>query len=110
MSRKIGALWARKTQDGKSYLSGVIQDIGGDIQIVVFRNDRKEKENQPDFSILLSEKKQERKVEGSGFDGLIEPTEKINGSEEMPIINADGKGGYSTDNAEDDIGVERIPF
>lgn len=56
MSRKIGALWIRKSQDGKTFLSGVIQDLSGDINIAVFKNDRKEAENQPDYNIVLSER------------------------------------------------------
>jgi hypothetical protein len=39
--RKIGALLSKKTTDGKEYYSGVITDLRGDIQIVVFRNDKK---------------------------------------------------------------------
>jgi uncharacterized protein (DUF736 family) len=57
--RKIGALWSKKTSDGKNYLSGVISDLRGDIQIVVFRNDKKT-ENQPDYDILLSVPKEEK--------------------------------------------------
>lgn len=56
MSRKIGALWLRQTQDGAKYFSGVIQDLSGDINIAVFQNDKKEKDNQPDYNIVLSEK------------------------------------------------------
>ena len=58
MSRKIGALWIRKTKEGMQYFSGVLNDLSGDIRIAAFRNDRKEKENQPDFNIVLSEQKQ----------------------------------------------------
>lgn len=57
MSRKIGALWSKKTQDGKSFLSGVLNDLGGDINIAVFKNDRKENDNHPDYNIVLSERK-----------------------------------------------------
>ena len=65
MSRKIGALWIRKSQDGKTFLSGVIQDLSGDINIAVFKNDRKEADNQPDYNIVLSEKpKPAPQVEG----------------------------------------------
>ena len=65
MSRKIGALWIRKSQDGKTFLSGVIQDLSGDINIAVFKNDRKEADNQPDYNIVLSEKsKSAPQVEG----------------------------------------------
>ena len=58
--RKIGALWSKKTSEGKEYFTGVISDLRGEIQIVVFRNDKKN-ENQPDYDILLSEPKQEEK-------------------------------------------------
>jgi len=58
MSRKIGALWSKKTGDGKTFLSGFLNDLSGDISIAIFKNDRKEKENQPDFNIVLSEKKE----------------------------------------------------
>jgi uncharacterized protein (DUF736 family) len=60
-NKKIGALWSKKTGDGKEYFTGVISDLRGGIQIVVFKNDKKENENQPDYDILLSEPKQEGK-------------------------------------------------
>jgi len=57
--RKIVALWSKKTSEGQEYFSGVISDLRGDIQIVVFRNDKKT-DNQPDCDILLSEPKEEK--------------------------------------------------
>jgi uncharacterized protein (DUF736 family) len=57
MHRKIGALWSKKTNEGKEYLTGVISDLRGDIQITVCTNDKKT-ENQPDYDILLSEPKE----------------------------------------------------
>ena len=59
-NRKIGALWSKKTDDGRDYFTGVISDLRGEIQIVVFGNDKKESENQPDYDILLSEPKEEK--------------------------------------------------
>ena len=56
MARKIGALWLKQSQDGKQYLSGVIQDISGDINIAVFKNDKKESDKHPDYNIVLSER------------------------------------------------------
>ena len=56
--RKIGALWSKKTEEGREYLMGVISDLRGDIQIVAFKNDKKT-DNQPDYDILLSEPKKE---------------------------------------------------
>lgn len=50
--RRIGALCSRKTEEGKEYFTGVISDLRGDIQIAVFRNDKKT-ENQPGYDILL---------------------------------------------------------
>jgi len=65
MSRKIGALWVRETQDGKKFMSGLIETLNGDVQIAVFKNDKKEKENQPDYNIVLSERsKSVAQVEG----------------------------------------------
>lgn len=66
MSRKIGALWIKQSQDGRNYLSGVIQDLSGDINIAVFKNDKKEADKQPDYNIVLSERsKPAPQVEGS---------------------------------------------
>jgi len=66
MSRKIGALWIKQTQDGRNYLSGVIQDLSGDINIAVFKNDKKEADKQPDYNIVLSERsKPAPQVEGA---------------------------------------------
>lgn len=61
MSRKIGALWVRETQEGKKFMSGLIETLNGDVQIAVFKNDKKEKENQPDYNIVLSERSQANK-------------------------------------------------
>ncbi len=73
MSRKIGALWLRETKDGKKYMSGVLEDIRGEIRIAVFRNDRKEKENHPDYQIIVSEERRER----SESDPVAESTDAV---------------------------------
>lgn len=51
---KIGALWLKEGANGK-YFSGVIEDLRGDVPIVIFKNDRKEQDNHPDYIILRSE-------------------------------------------------------
>ncbi len=61
MSRKIGALWLKETKDGKKYFSGVLEDMRGEIRIAIFKNDRKEKENQPDYQIIVSEERREQR-------------------------------------------------
>ncbi len=59
MSKTVGALWVREYEkDGKKrkMMSGEL-DLGalGTIKIAVFKNDKKEKDNQPDYRIVLSE-------------------------------------------------------
>lgn len=73
MNKKIGALWLKKSKEGKQYFSGVITDMRGDIPIVVFRNDKKEGK-QPDFQIFISEP--QKKQEGSTTQEEP-PTEEI---------------------------------
>jgi len=90
-NQKIGALWVRKSQDGKSFLSGVLNDLSGDIQIAVFKNDRKESENQPDYNIIRSEKREQKQNRPDDF--LDEPV-----GEESSVIN------------DSEIKVEEIPF
>ena len=67
ITQKIGALWVRKSKDGRTYMSGLIKDMHGEIQIAVFKNDKKEKENQPDYNIVLSGNKP--KVAGAQNNG-----------------------------------------
>jgi len=53
----IGSLWAKKTQDGKKYLSGVIQSPflpGGELRIAIFPVKEKKSENSPDYSVVWS--------------------------------------------------------
>lgn len=59
MSKQVGALWLKEYEkDGqkKKMFSGEL-DLGvlGKVNIAVFKNDKKEKENQPDYRIVLSE-------------------------------------------------------
>lgn len=55
MTKRIGALWLKKSGEGKNYMSGVLEDLRGPIQIAVFKNDKKEAgSNQPDYNIVLS--------------------------------------------------------
>lgn len=48
---ELGALWVKDGKNGK-YFSGKITVDNQDIGIVIFKNDYKEKENQPDYKIL----------------------------------------------------------
>jgi hypothetical protein len=124
-TRVIGALWSRTSKDGRTkFLSGMLNDLGGDIQITIFKNNRKEKENQPDYNIVLSEKKPERKPVDNGFGGGDEfideepvrrPAAKIS-QEEIPVMEDDPNGTeqagfkFPEENAQDEINVKDIPF
>lgn len=50
----IGALWVRQSQKGDFYAGKITTDSGEEIKIVVFKNNYKNKENQPDYTILKS--------------------------------------------------------
>ena len=89
----IGVAWRKTTKDGQTYLSGVLRDLGGDIQIAIFPNNRKEKDNQPDFNILRSEKNENKPVANCNDPfGGPEPSSP---SQEQPA---------------EEIKVEDIPF
>ena len=62
----LGALWIKKSDGNREYLAGNL-DLGPlfpKINIVVFKNDKKEKESQPDYRILLSQPKEKEKGGG----------------------------------------------
>jgi len=92
MAQEIGALWLKQIKKGdragEQYFSGTLKDIRGEIRIAVFMNDKKEKENQPDWKIVLSE---DYKKEGDGSaqrSDLIRkpPFNKKAEDEDIPII------------------------
>ncbi len=67
--RELGALWAKKSNNGSQYMTGHIElkDASGKVQLVVFKNKSKynedgtvKNENSPDLRIYLSETKEER--------------------------------------------------
>lgn len=57
---EIGALWIKKSAGGKAYLSGKIEGIG---YVVVFKNNNKKNDKQPDYRILKSKPREEKKAE-----------------------------------------------
>lgn len=56
---ELAALWLKETKDGSEYMSGKLNGLN----VFVFKNNYKEKENQPDYKIYLS--KPEKKEEGT---------------------------------------------
>lgn len=67
----IGACWI-KEKDGKNYMSCQIRVPGLDLNFAIFRNEKKEKENQPDYNIVWSPPRKEnsgdRPAADSPFD------------------------------------------
>jgi uncharacterized protein (DUF736 family) len=93
MAKRIGALWTKKKKDGEVYLTGTV-DLGiihGEIQIVAWQNKDKTKDKQPDFTIKLSESRQEK-------------------PDSVPSIEVDDPLGLDDRKTEDEIGVDEIPF
>jgi len=65
MLKSIGALWVReyeKDGDKRKMLSGQL-DLGalGTVNIAIFKNEGKEKDNQPDYRIFLSNQEYNQK-------------------------------------------------
>lgn len=81
MGIPIGALWL-KEKDGKKYFSGSLQDLHGEIRIVVFKNDNKTKDTQPDYQILLSEERKDRPQEAQSAQQQTEKEVRI---EDLPF-------------------------
>ncbi len=75
--RDIGALWKREGK-GQRYLSGKLTVKGEQVDIVVFVNKFKEKENQPDFRVYYSKPRDE-----GGSAGQSSP------SPETPSMDSD---------------------
>lgn len=62
-NKNIGALWIKESEKGDFFTGHIVNDNGEKIKIVVFKNNYKNKETQPDYQILKSrvEYKQEEK-------------------------------------------------
>lgn len=63
MNNSIGALWVKEGQKGDFYKGYVENEEGERMNIVIFKNNYKNADNQPDYRIMKAEKKEEQKVE-----------------------------------------------
>jgi uncharacterized protein (DUF736 family) len=68
--KKLGALWLRKDKDGASYFSGSLEDLAQDIPVVVFKNNKKEQDNHPDYIVYRSEPQAEKKEKVATADQI----------------------------------------
>lgn len=88
MSQEIGAFWLKEDKNGKQYFSGVLKDIRGEIRVAMFPNDRKEKENQPDWKLVLSTDYKKEEGGSAQRQDLVKkpPFKKNTEDEDIPII------------------------
>lgn len=54
-----GALWLRTAKSGVRYMSGEFEIDGVKYRIAVFKNERKQKENQPDYNLSVERDKRQ---------------------------------------------------
>jgi uncharacterized protein (DUF736 family) len=54
--KRVGAGWKKESQKGKSFMSVVINGgLGPDVHLTIWPNSYKEKDDQPDYCVYLSE-------------------------------------------------------
>ena len=63
--RELGALWKRESPNQK-YLTGKLQVDGKEVNVVVFSNRHKSKDNQPDFRVYKSEPRNQNSENSQG--------------------------------------------
>lgn len=61
----IGAAWEKTDKNGKMYLSVKLEGLPlsilrGDGSLAMFRNEEKENENQPDWRVVQTDRKEEK--------------------------------------------------
>ncbi len=56
-NERLGGLWTQKAKSGKKYITGTVKINGVETKLIIFPNERKENENQPDFNVYLKEDK-----------------------------------------------------
>ena len=94
----IGALWARSSKgSGKAYYTGEVTIAGETHRIVVFTNDYKTKENQPDLKIFPQ---QERVIQRDEPAQNQEALNNVSTRETIDYPTAESEG----------IDPESIPF
>lgn len=63
----IGSAWLKDTKDGKRFMSCVIElPIIGKLNFAMFKNEKKEKDNQPDYQIVWSAPRENKSSSSSG--------------------------------------------
>ncbi len=86
--KKVGAGWMKTTEDGKKFISIVINGgLSPDINLTIWPNGyKKEGSNQPDFNIYLSDRTQQQPQKAAGKSEFPEASagSEFPGSESTP--------------------------
>jgi len=92
----LTGLWKKTTRDGKTFLTGNLNDGA---TVLIFANDRKEKDNHPDYRLYLAPREREERGERGerhGSRGGGERGERYGSRgrrEEPPVDGGDDGGG-----------------
>ena len=73
---KISGLWSNKDKNGNEYFTGGVGGVSGkdtftltaDHKLLIFQNTYKEKENDPDYNLFMSLKKDKEGVGGKAVE------------------------------------------
>ena len=97
---KATGLWLNKTKDGKTYFSGTM----GQMNVQIFPNDFKTKDNHPDLQMYFVEKQLQKANAMSDDSDPINEILNQSESEESENSETDGESN------DDDEGEEKLPF
>jgi len=61
---RIGGLWLNTTRDGKTYMAGNL----GQARLLVYKNDYKRGENDPDYVMYIAARQQQSEPEAEATD------------------------------------------
>ena len=76
--RELGALW-KNTGRSQTYLTGHVTPPGASepVKVIIFSNKNKNKDNQPDFRVYLSETKAEKPSQEAQSESMEELLEEV---------------------------------
>ena len=82
--KSIGALWVNESKNNKKYMAGQIEIDGKTTKIIVFKNNYKETDNQPDYRIFEQTPKGESNSQSSQESTSNEQQDSAD-NEELPF-------------------------
>lgn len=99
--KKIGGGWIKTSKSGVTYISATIEDDKGNkTNINIFKNTKKEKENQPDYNFTIDTEKYPQYAEKKEEKPEIKPEYNFSRDNVNTSLDPDIK----------DINIETLPF